>query len=212
MGTHLRIFVSNRGLFQKTLATGTERPQSYRMSGSLARLADLVKKKKPSETTEVSVAGPRKWDDYNTCGGFSASDPGPFSLPACLLTVVGLMANLPSPSPRLYSMRAKLPESASVAVTVRMTVPTGTSSKMASWEPSGQGERGGGARVHPGGSAPPLTTHLVDSPEHQAAHGEVMPPGLRSWQGRAGRYPTAPRRGHGCPPGRKAGQRWGCCR
>lgn len=71
----------------------------------------------------------------------------------CLLTVLGLMANLPSPSPRLYSMRAKLPESASVAVTLRMTVPTATSSKTASYRKREGGGGGGwkkGGRVIPG--------------------------------------------------------------
>lgn len=48
-----------------------------------------------------------------------------------LLTVLGFIPNLPSPSPRLYWMRAKRPESASVALTLRMTVPNGTSSKTA---------------------------------------------------------------------------------
>lgn len=84
---------------------------------------------------DVQVAGPR--NRGMTILLLVASQPmilGPpqTHTPHCLLTVVGLMENLPSPSPRLYSMRAKLPESASVAVTVRITVPTGTSSKTAS--------------------------------------------------------------------------------
>ena len=38
------------------------------------------------------------------------------------------MPNLPSPSTRLYSMTEKRPESASVALTLTMTVPKSTSS------------------------------------------------------------------------------------
>lgn len=62
----------------------------------------------------------------------SASPPFlPCSSLSWLLTVLGFIPNLPSPSPRLYWMRAKRPESASVALTLRMTVPNGTSSKTA---------------------------------------------------------------------------------
>ncbi|KAK0135519.1 hypothetical protein N1851_028623 [Merluccius polli] len=44
------------------------------------------------------------------------------------LTVEGLMPNLPSPSTRLYSMTENRPESASVALTRKMMVPSSTSS------------------------------------------------------------------------------------
>ena len=79
------------------------------------------------------------------------------------------MANLPSPSTRLYSMRAKLPESASVAVTVRMTVPTGTSSKTASWSPVGRERAWAVVNLE----FLPLPKKLTDAdnPEHQATHG-----------------------------------------
>lgn len=59
-----------------------------------------------------------------------------------LLTVLGFIPNLPSPSPRLYWMRAKRPESASVALTLRMTVPSGTSSKTAFCKKKGAGRAG----------------------------------------------------------------------
>ena len=77
-------------------------------------------------------------------------------------------------------MRAKLPESASVAVTVRMTVPTGTSSKTASWSPVGREKAWAMVSLE----SLPLPKKLTgaDSPEHQATHGWSFP-----WDLKAGR-------------------------
>lgn len=73
-----------------------------------------------------AALGATRWDHFSL----------PTLFPLCssfnwLLTVSGFIPNLPSPSPRLYWMTAKRPESSSVALTLRMTVPNGTSSKTA---------------------------------------------------------------------------------